>query len=97
MISFIHWIKTTVFLVFPDIIDLLVETMQSSSSVCSFPQLLEVVSLRSDSVSLRKYIIYRHFRTPFGAGLMLSGCPAPGTRTPDRQHQPGTNQAPKSA
>lgn len=88
-IRVIYRIKTTVFLTFPDIIDLVIDIQKNGCNVSSFPELLAVVSLRSDPVKLRKYFVYRQFQSPHCTRRAMSVCPAPGTRTPHRQHPAG--------
>lgn len=88
-ISFIYRIKTTVFLTFPDIIDLVIDIQKNGCNVSSYPELLAVVSLRSNPVKLRKYFVYRQFQSPHCTRRAMSVCPAPGTRTPHRQHPAG--------
>ena len=88
-IRFIYRIKTTVFLTFPDIFYLPVDVQKRRRCVSSFPELLAVISLRSDSKTLRKYFVYRQFQSPHYTRRAMSVCPAPGTRTPHRQHPAG--------
>ena len=88
-IRFIYRVKTTVFLTFPDIFYLPVDVQKRRRCVSSVPELLAVISLRSDSVKLRKYFVYRQFQSPHCTRRAMSVCPAPGTRTPHRQHPAG--------
>lgn len=88
-IRFIYRVKTTAFLTFPDIFYLLVDFQKSRRCVSSFLELLAVVSLRSNPVKLRKYFVYRQFQSPHYTRRAMSVCPAPGTRTPHRQHPAG--------